>query len=165
MKQVRRIPQSGSVVSSVSRGYVSKVSCCAVMLWAVGMLTGCSHSLPYVSTGPDVDFEFADSARHQLTYIRAYEEGGELVVYGKVEHRHGDCAQEGHVELSVADGGGSPLWSGSAPLRRSSPKLHGWSGASFRSRIEGLVPGRSRLVVTFHEQGCLEPAAVGCRGQ
>lgn len=117
-------------------------------------LSGCASTRPYVYSGLKTPITVRDSEFHRVTYVRAYERGGELVVYGKLEHDHGYCSTEGHVDLAITDGQGRGIQAASLPLRAGSLKQHGWFGASFRARLRVTPPADSQLLLAVHDAGC-----------
>jgi len=124
----------------------------AVVAVALG---GCATTLPYVYNDSKLDVSVAESEFHRVTYVRAYEEDGELVVYGKVEHSHGYCARDEHVDVAIKDARGQDVLAGSLPLKRTtSPKQHGWYGASFRTKLKATPASGSRILLVVHDSGC-----------
>lgn len=118
-------------------------------------LGGCATTLPYVSNDSKLVVSVAESDFHRITYVRADEDEGELVVYGKVDHRHGYCVRDEHVDVAIKDRQGQDLLAESLPLKRStSPKQHGWYGASFRTKLKAVPAGSSRLMLAVHDSGC-----------
>jgi len=116
--------------------------------------SGCATTTPYVYNESTLNVKLEESPFHRVTYLRAYVDDGELVVYGKVEHREGHCAQKEHVDLSIRNDRGEDVRTEELPLKQStSPKQHGWYGAAFRTRIEHAPVCGSSVVVVVHD-GC-----------
>ena len=117
--------------------------------------TGCATTTPYISNELGVQIAATPSPFHEFTYVRAYEDDDELVVYGKLRHNHVTCEREGHVDLAIEDAGHKTVYTASLPMRRQSNKLHGWYGAGFRMRVP-LKSQASLLRLAFHDPGCHE---------
>ncbi len=120
----------------------------ASMLW-----TGCAATEPYLYSEIEQNIVWDQSQHHRFSYLRAYEQDGQLVVYGRIRHLHGACAREGHVDLLLADASGKVVHDASLPLRRQSSKRRGWYGAGFRTRFDS-IPGASTLRLSFDDTGC-----------
>lgn len=125
-------------------------------------LGGCATVRPYMYSDLETPIAVTGSEYHRISYVRAYEDDGELVVYGKVEHSHGYCPTEGHVDLAMTDRYGKTVQAESLPLRVGSPKQHGWYGASFRTKFKGAPAVDSRLSLAIHDAGCRAGATFDC---
>ena len=114
---------------------------------------GCVTTTPYIANEIGAEIAATPSPFHEFAYVRAYEDAGELVVYGKLRHNHVACEREGHVDLAIEDASQNTIYTASLPIRRQSNKRHGWYGAGFRTRVPlKSVAGVVRLA--FHDQGC-----------
>lgn len=105
------------------------------LLAVVMASAGCATTTPYISNDLNAQIAATPSPFHEFTYVRAYEDQGELVVYGKLRHNHVACEREGHVDLAVEDAHQNTVYAASLPMRRQSNKRHGWYGAGFRTRV------------------------------
>ena len=123
---------------------------------------GCGTTQPYVSNELSSELILDQSDYHKFTYIRSYEDKGELVVYGKVRHLHDFCEKEGHVELVSVDDGGQVVYTASLPLLQQSKKRRGWYGAGFRTRVALPTQGKS-LRLAFHDEGCYSGFSYDCQ--
>ncbi len=114
---------------------------------------GCVQKQPYISNELDAQVLMRPTEFHEFTYVRAYEDDGELVIYGKCRHTHGFCEREGHVDLVIEDDRGIIIHTESLPLRRQSSKKRGWYGAGFRTKV-ALDSHAGTLRLAFHDAGC-----------
>lgn len=123
-------------------------------LIAVAMASaGCATTTPYISNELDARIAATPSPFHEFTYVAAYEDDGEIVVYGKLRHNHVTCDREGHIDLALEDSGQNTVYTASLPMRRQSNKQHGWYGAGFRTKIPfSSKVGAVRLA--FHDPEC-----------
>lgn len=128
----------------------------------LSLVTGCAATQTYLHNDSRLAIGTADSPYHVLTYLRVYEENGDLVLYGKVSHRHGYCPREAHVELAIWDSSGKTVQSESLPLRLTRLKQHGWNGASFRTKLKRLPEGSLQARVVVHDDGCSEQPSFDC---
>ncbi len=135
---------------------------------AVGLLltslSGCKTTVPYVNNDANVRLQIAKSEFHTVTYVRAYEEDGELVLFGNVDHHHGDCAREPHVEIEITDAGSDARRVVKVPLRRGSTYRYGWHRASFRTKVRPVPEPGSRIEVTVRDERCAS-AGIECDGK
>ena len=126
------------------------VAVCGLML-----PTACAYYVPVVSNDTSTRFVLGASPRHAFLDRVAYidEAIGQLVIYGKVSHNHGRCSSEGHVRLEVVDSAGKTWAEQIMPIVNRGAK-RGWSGASFRTRIDGPPPKNGELRLSFQDAEC-----------
>jgi hypothetical protein len=123
--------------------------------------TGCATTTPYIANELGAQIAATPSAFHEFTYVRAYEDDGELVLYGKLRHTHDFCEQEGHVDVAIDDVNNPSAFTASLPLRQQSRKRQGWYGAGFRTRVALNAPARFIRLV-FHDPGCHTGPSFDC---
>jgi hypothetical protein len=134
-----------------------------VVIISVFVLAGCAAlQHPYIEKDEDIKLRAVDSSYHAFTRIRVSREDDHLVVYGKVQHSHGYCRDEGHVDMAVTNAQGQPVGFESLPLRPGSYKLRGWIAANFRRRFQPEPGPNSQVVLTFHDGGCSTGTRVDC---
>jgi len=76
---------------------MSTTNVLVIGLIAVAMAgAGCATTTPYISNELGAQIAVTPSPFHEFAYVRAYEDDGELVVYGKLRHNHVTCDREGH---------------------------------------------------------------------
>jgi hypothetical protein len=115
--------------------------------------SGCATTTPYISNEIGAQIAATPSPFHEFTYVRAHEDDGDLVIYGKLRHNHVTCDREGHVDLAIEDAGHNTIYAASLPMRRQSNKRHGWYGAGFRTRVP-IESQASAIRLAFHDLGC-----------
>jgi len=107
----------------------------SIVLLGVCASAGCATTGPYLDNDTDLEVRLANSERHTFSYVRVFERDEQAQLYGKVEHRHGRCAQEGHVDLAIADAQGKIERTESVRMRSMNSRRHGSAGAAFRFRL------------------------------
>lgn len=130
----------------------------AVWLLALvpAVVAGCATTGPYQFNDTTLSVVPVRSTYHNISYVRSYVEDGEFVLYGKVEHNHGDCPNGEHVDLAVNDATDQVLITESLALKRTtSAKQHGWYGASFRTRLTPVPSAGARVTLVVHDSNCL----------
>lgn len=121
----------------------------AVLLLGVA----CVEVRPYINANPSIGVKTSDSRAHAFEYVKIAQDGDELVVYGKVAHRHDICESDGHVDLAIIAPGGSVAYATSLPLTRGS-RVHGWHGAAFRTRVAFRLAPEHVVRLAFHGERC-----------
>lgn len=118
------------------------------------LMGGCTMTRLHVSNDTRLDLRIAESEFHRITYVRVYEDDGELVLHGKVYH-DGHCVPEEHVDLAIKDGQGRAILTDNLLLmRRGGHRQYGWYGASFRTKIRALPTDAARIMLAVHETSC-----------
>ena len=117
-------------------------------------VSGCVATGLHVYNDTKIGISATNGDRHSVTYVRAYAQDGELVLYGRMEHAHADCPTESHVDLTVLDAQGQVAHAESIPVSRTGAKAHGWAGASFRTRISPVPTSDSVVLLAVHDSGC-----------
>jgi len=117
---------------------------------------------PYISKDVDVGMELVPSECHEFSYVRAYNDGDEFVLYGKVDHRHTHCVTEGHVEATVLNAAGEKLKSMSLPIVKRGNRRKGWSGAHFRVRLSQKLSEGTTLRLAFDDPECFTGDSFDC---
>lgn len=139
----------------------TKITLALIFSAGVVASVGCATTVPYVSNEVGALITTTPSRFHEFTYVRAYEDDGELVLYGKLRHTHDFCEQEGHVDLAIDDVNNAFTFTASLPLRQQSRKRQGWYGAGFRTRVALDAPARFIRLV-FHDPGCHTGPSFDC---
>lgn len=131
-----------------------------------GALGGCATTRPIISNPLNFGLQVTDTDYHVFTRLSVKVVDQELVVHGEVEHRHGTCATEAHVDLAISDGDGQAIRAESAPLRASRPiRLGGrqtWSEPSFDARLRPVPTAGSRIAIAFHDSECSHGTTFDC---
>ncbi|MCP4646808.1 MAG: hypothetical protein GY852_03615 [bacterium] len=117
---------------------------------------------PYINKDVDAGIELVSSESHEFSYVRAYNDGDEFVLYGKVDHLHTYCLTEGHVDLTIQNAAGVELESTSLPIVKKGNRRKGWSGAHFRARLSQALPEGAKLKLMFHDPECFTGATFDC---
>lgn len=104
----------------------------------------------------------ADSEYHAFEYVSVKEDDGQPRVYGKIEHDHRVCRDEGHVDLAVLGASGRLAYSKSLPLRRQSQRVCGWAGAAFRAVLPYRLEAGDSVRLAFHDDDYLTEAPFEC---
>lgn len=136
----------------------------ALLLLSASLLASCASTKPYIANESPSTLDLKSSPYHEFSYVRLYPEDGELVLYGKVDHRHGWCGVEPHVDLAVVGPDNSVVRQASLSIANRGGKRHGWYGASFRVRLP-VVPAKGENIrLAFHETGCSSGENFDCGG-
>lgn len=123
-------------------------------------LASCKTTVPYVNNTSNLRLRIAESEFHTITYVRAYEDDGELVLFGKVDHHHGDCAREPQIEVVITSARSGEPQIVNLPIRRGPSYQFGWHRASFRTRM--LLPEQdSHVAVRVRDEMCAT-AGIDC---
>jgi len=123
---------------------------------------GCATTAPYLNTDLPEPLELNDTPFHQFSSVTAYEDDGELVLYGKAQHSHTFCKTEGHVDVAGIDAQGQVVYTASLPLKGRSSRKGGWYRADFRTRIEGSALRGTTVRLAFHDVECVSGFAFDC---
>jgi len=126
----------------------------AFSLFLVLLSTACATTRPYLNNESGVQIDLVASPHHAFTLVTAYKEGTALVLHGKVEHTHGYCPTEGHVDLALLDADGKVTFTQSLPLYHRSGRVPGWHGAAFRSRVPVAPVADGLIRLAFHDRQC-----------
>ena len=124
--------------------------------------SGCASARPYISSNLDDPIEVSHSEVHELTYVRAYDDGDDLVIYGRVNHMHRFCPSEGHVDLVLIRQDGEVLERVSIPIVDRGTRRRGWFGAAFRARLTGHAAERASLRLAVHDERCFRQETFDC---
>jgi len=125
-------------------------------MFAILASTGCAATGTYIHNETPLQISIDAGPRHELGYLRTYLDGGELVVYGRLEHLHPPCYGAEGVELTVTDGNGVRRLLQGVPVRRVvSLKLHGWYGASFRARLVPPPSQGAQISLAVRDEACV----------
>ncbi len=125
----------------------------------LAMTAACAPTHNYVIKNVPNQVALADSEYHAFEYVSVKEEDGQLRVYGKIEHEHLACHDEGHVDLAVLGSSGQLAYSASLPLRRQSQRVHGWAGAAFRAVLPYRLEDGDSIRLVFHDDNCFSEAS------
>ena len=117
---------------------------------------------PYINKDVDVGIEMVPSEFHEFLSVRAYNDGHEFVLYGKVDHLHNYCLTEGHVDLAIFNAAGEELKSTSLPIVDRGNRRKGWSGAHFRIRLSQKLAEGAKVRLGFHDPECFTGATFDC---
>jgi hypothetical protein len=121
-----------------------------------------AHTLS-VAKNLDLRIDRVPSASHAFRYVRAYRDGNELVLYGKLDHTHPSGDGEGHVDLIFLNAAGETIDSVSLPIVNRGNRRKGWSGAHFRVRLDRNLDQAAVLRITPHEPASPWEPASPCR--
>jgi len=142
---------------------ISKTILSAVGIAVVAFASsGCATTVPYINKDLPEPLELSDTAFHQFSSVTAYEDGGEVVLYGKARHSHSYCKTEGHVDIASVDEQGQVIYTASLPLKGSSSRKGGWYRADFRTRIDGKALRGTTVRLAFHDADCVSGFAFDC---
>ena len=134
----------------------------ALLLLSASQSVSCALTRPYIANESRYALDLKSSPHHEFSYVRLYQEAGELVLYGKVDHRHGWCGAEPHVDLAVVGPDDTVVRQAGLSISDRGGKQHGWYGASFRVRLP-VVPEKGESIrLAFHETGCADGENFEC---
>jgi len=125
-------------------------------------LAGCATTTPYIDSRLDAPIEVRQSPMNELTSLRAYENDGEIVIYGKVEPHYRFCRAAPLVEVAVDREGEVEPERLCIPIVDRGSYRRGWYSASFRARLPNASQAR-RLEVSFHDDECYSTQGVDPR--
>lgn len=95
------------------------------------------------------------SQTHHLYEVYAFQEGDNLVIYGKVKQTSGFCITPGHVDVAIVGKNGDVVSTFGIPsIKRGGKKRPGWFGAHYRARIKMMVPLFAQIRLAFHGDHC-----------
>jgi len=120
-----------------------------------------AHTLS-VAGNLDLQIDLVPSASHTFRYVRAFRDGEELVLYGKLDHAHPSGVREGHVDLIFLNAAGEKIDSASLPIVNRGNHRKGWSGAHFRVRLDRSLDQAEILRIAPHEPACSREPAAPC---
>jgi len=135
-----------------------------VLLAFAALATSCASTKPYIANESQATLDLKPTSYHEFSYVRLYPEDGELVLYGKVDHRHGWCGAEPHVDVAVIGPDNTITRQASLSIANRGGKQHGWYGASFRVRLPAVPAKGENIRLAFHETGCSTGENFDCGG-
>ncbi len=110
-------------------------------------IAACAAAAPYVRNESPLQLEMGSAVTEHLQYVRVERAGNQWLVYGRFEPGEAArCGTDGRVEVRVLDGVGGTRRDEHLPVFERSQKLHGWYGASFRTRV-AQDPGAKVLAI------------------
>lgn len=128
------------------------------------LVVACATTKPYILNDTTLAVSAVSSATHTFDYVRLYAERGELVLYGKVTHRHEASLREPQVDAAITDAAGRAVAQFSLNLVERGKRRRGWYGASFRARLPRVSVPTHSVSLAFHEAeaspGCGQNAAL-----
>jgi|GEM_PF-5148451 len=95
------------------------------------------------------NIEIKDGETHQFKYVRLYQEGNNILIYGKMKHSNENICLDTHVDIRLIAKNGV-VENISAPLVDRGLRRTGWSGAHFRAELPALNQDY-KLLLTVHE--------------
>ncbi len=128
-----------------------------LLMTAVGTLAlGCTSTRPYVTSDVKAPISLAPSSAHTFDSVDVSQDDGQLIVYGRVEHMHDHCPNDGHVDLAVVAKDGKVLHTASMVLAQRGRRGHGaWFSAHFRHRVAMALPDGASVRLAVHDDGCV----------
>jgi hypothetical protein len=140
---------------------IAALTLCSVpFLWLFAS-TVTAHSLS-VARNLDLQIDLVPSASHTFRYVRAFRDGDELVLYGKLDHAHPSGGREGHVDLIFLNAAGEKIDSANLPIVNRGNHRKGWSGAHFRVRLDRSLDQAKAVRITLHEPASPRELAEPC---
>jgi len=131
----------------------ARVGLIGMLIFLAWMMGACTASVDLVKTRR-ARIELLPSDTHELYQVSAFQEGGELVLYGKVKLVCGFCILPGYVDIAIVSKDGKLVHSASMPYVDRGRRRGGWFGAHFRARIPISVPVGARIRLAFHGEHC-----------
>ncbi len=124
-----------------------------ILVTAVVFISGCATNNVNYTNEASVLFERVPSEDVLISEVHAYEDGDELVIYGKVKRAANNCCDyaRGHVEIAVLAPDGlvidivNVLYS-----PRNIPKVRSRT-SRFITRLPYMVPEDMILRITYHD--------------
>jgi len=100
----------------------------------------------------DLEIDLVCSDNHDFAYVRAYRDGEDLVLYGKLDHNHGAGGPpEGHVDVTFLNALGEAVGSTRLPIVNRGNHRKGWRGAHFRVRMDPPVQQAKSIRLFLHD--------------
>jgi hypothetical protein len=134
----------------------------ATLMTLVLSSAGCATTGPYIDSRLEAPIEVRQSPMNEITSLRAYENEGEIVIYGKVEPHYRFCRAAPLVEVSVEREGDADPERLCLPIVDRGSYRRGWYSASFRARLPDAAQTR-RLEISFHDDECYSTQGVDPR--
>ena len=124
-----------------------------ILVTAIVFFSGCATSNVNYTNEASVLFERMPSEDVLISDVHAYEDGDELVIYGKVKRAADNCcdAARGHVDVAIVAPDGlvidiiNVLYS-----PRNIPKVRSRT-SHFTTRLPYIVPEDMTLRITYHD--------------
>ena len=85
---------------------------------------------------------------HAIIHPHAYIEGGDLVVFGKIDPAAA-CSRADWIDLSIAHEDAT-LYRDQLPRRMPGKNRPGWHGAHFRTRVPLQLPRGAQIQLSYH---------------
>lgn len=121
-------------------------------IFAAVLFCGCAtDTVAYVKNEP-ILFERVPSKDAYISEVYAYEEDGELVIYGKVKRTAASCCDpvRGYVDIALVDPEGFVLDAANTMYTpRNIPKVRSRS-SSFRTTFPHALPDGVTIKVAYH---------------
>ncbi|RJO66819.1 MAG: hypothetical protein C4523_11295 [Myxococcales bacterium] len=136
----------------------------AALLVSAALFASCASTKPYIANESQAALDLQSTPYHEFRYVRLYPEEGQLILYGKVDHRHGLCGAEPHVDLAIIGPDNAVSRQASLAIANRGGKRYGWRGASFRVRLPEVPAKGENIRLTFHETGCSAGENFDCGG-
>lgn len=128
-----------------------------------GQTISCATTQHYVMKNVSNSVHLQDSAAHGFTHVNVYDREDQLVVYGRITHRHHFCASEGHVDLAILPDDGPSVYSTSIPIVRRASRRYGWHRAAFRAKLPIRIQKGHSIHLVFHDDDCILPETFDCQ--
>jgi hypothetical protein len=120
----------------------------------LAVLSSCAMSRVNLVEQGQVKLVIVPSKTHGFEKSVVFQDGDELIVYGKIRNRTGFCMQQGHVDLVIIDPKGTILEKASIPYVERGQRRKGWSGAHFRTRFRQKLSPHSIVRLAFDDENC-----------
>lgn len=122
------------------------------LIGIVLILSGCASNLQNLEKTGTVSLEIVPSTSHNIVIseARVYQDGGELVIKGKVKRKTTIFESGGHVEIGIIGPEGKVLeeiWTGYVP---SIIPRKGTRESSFSVHVPVILPAGSVVRVGYH---------------
>ena len=125
-----------------------------LLTFGLAVISSCSISRVNLIEQGQAKLVVVPSKTHALEKNILYQDGDELIVYGKVKHRTEFCMRQGHVDLVIIGPDGTIIKKASLPYVDRGQHRKGWSGAHFRLRLPYKLPPHSTVRLAFDDENC-----------
>jgi hypothetical protein len=122
---------------------------CTLVLGAAG----CAPTGTFISSNLENLVVPHSSEAHRIEYVRVEQKPVTLTLYGKLDHTHKPCLEDGHIDVAFLDAAGQTLKGFSLSIVNRGNR-GGWVGATFRTRLKYVLPVDARIVIAMHDESC-----------
>ena len=125
-----------------------------VLICMIIVSPGCAHHRVDLVKSITAKLEVVPTVRtHRIEHVFAFQEGPDLIVYGKLKKVGGFCLTPGWIDMAVVSEG-KVLYKAGLPYIKRGKRRPGWYGANFRVRVPMRVPKGAAIRLALHGDSC-----------